>query len=43
MEASRAEFESSDAREGLAPSALFDRPLLKYVGFALLLAWHYVL
>ena len=36
MEASRAEFESSDAREGLAP-------LLKYVGFALLLAWHYVL
>lgn len=43
MEASRAEFESSDAREGLAPSALFDRPLLKYVGFALPLAWHYVL
>lgn len=43
MEASRAEFESSDAREGLAPSALFNRPLLKYVGFALLLAWHYVL
>lgn len=43
MEASRAEFESSDAREGLAPSALFDRPLLKYVGFALLLTWHYVL
>lgn len=43
MEASRTEFESSDAREGLAPSALFDRPLLKYVGFALLLAWHYVL
>ena len=43
MEASRAEFESSDAREGLAPSALFDRPLLKYVGFALLLVWHYVL
>ena len=43
MEASRAEFESSAAREGLAPSALFDRPLLKYVGFALLLAWHYVL
>lgn len=43
MEASRAEFESSDAREGLAPSALFDRPLLKHVGFALLLAWHYVL
>lgn len=43
MEASRAEFESSDAREGLAPSALFDRPLLKYVGFVLLLAWHYVL
>ena len=43
MGASRAEFESSDAREGLAPSALFDRPLLKYVGFALLLAWHYVL
>lgn len=42
MEASRAEFESSDAREGLTPSALFDRPLLKYVGFALLLAWHYV-
>ena len=37
MEAGRAEFESSDAREGLAPSALFDRPLLKYVGFALLL------
>lgn len=43
MEASHTEFESSDAREGLAPSALFDRPLLKYVGFALLLAWHYVL
>ena len=43
MEASRAEFESSDASAGLAPSALFDRPLLKYVGFALLLAWHYVL
>ena len=43
MEASRAEFESSDAREGLAPSALFDRPLLKYVGFALLLPWYYLL
>ena len=43
MEASRAEFDSPDVREGKGPSALFDRPLLKYVGFALLLAWHYVL
>ena len=43
MEASRAEFDSPDVREGIGPSALFDRPLLKYVGFALLLAWHYVL
>ena len=38
MEASRAEFDSPDVREGKGPSALFDRPLLKYVGFALLLA-----
>ena len=43
MEASRAEFDSPDVREGKGPSALFDRPLLKYVGFALLLAWDYVL
>lgn len=43
MEANRAEFDSPDVREGEDPSAIFDRPLLKYVGFALLLAWHYVL
>lgn len=43
MEANRAEFDSPDVREGEDPSAIFDRPLLKYMGFALLLAWHYVL
>ena len=43
MEANRAEFDSPDVREGEDPSAIFDRPLPKYVGFALLLAWHYVL
>lgn len=43
MEASRAEFESPAIGQRFASAGLFDRPLLKYTGFALLLAWHYAL
>ena len=43
MDATRPETDSNAEKHRQAIAVFLDRPLMKYVGFALLLAWHYTL